>query len=137
MSGELWEHETNATLNSFYGVVYNAVIEQVFNETASLEKNITNISLDSTVAPSVVIESDESPTLNIKQKTALYPGTFRAREGRYVSPVFNNIKTVSGDDLSLLHNGLKMKGHAFNITFTFVPGGLEYRLLEIEFLPVR
>ena len=30
--GEMWEHESNVLLNSFYGVQYDSFIEQVFNE---------------------------------------------------------------------------------------------------------
>lgn len=136
--GEMWEHESNILLNYFYGVQYNAFIEQVFNENPGIEKNIVSLGIDSNVAPNTIIESEESPTLNLKQKTVLYPPSYRRREGKYVSPVYNNIKTTAGDDLSLLHNGLKMKGRAFNISLTFdVDSEFEYRLLEIGYLPVR
>lgn len=136
--GEMWEHEKTGVLNSFYGVQYDSFIEQVFNENAGVEKNLVSLGIDSNLAPNTVIESEESPTLNLKQKTVLYPASYRSREGKYVSPIYNNIKTTAGDDLSLLHNGLKMKGRAFNISLTFdVSTELEYRLLEIGYLPVR
>ena len=136
--GEMWEHESNVLLNSFYGVQYDSFIEQVFNENPEIEKNLVSLGIDSNIAPNTIIESEESPTLNLKQKTVLYPASYRSREGKYVSPVYNNIKTTAGDDLSLLHNGLKMKGRAFNISLTFdVDEELEYRLLEIGYLPVR
>lgn len=136
--GGMWEHESNVLLNSFYGVQYDSFIEQVFNENPGIEKNLVSLGIDSNIAPNTVIESEESPTLNLKQKTVLYPASYRSREGKYVSPVYNNIKTTAGDDLSLLHNGLKMKGRVFNVSLTFdVDEELEYRLLEIGYLPVR
>lgn len=136
--GGMWEHEKTGVLNSFYGVQYDSFIEQVFNENAGVEKNLVSLGIDSNIAPNTVIESEESPTLNLKQKTVLYPASYRSREGKYVSPIYNNIKTTAGDDLSLLHNGFKMKGRAFNISLTFdVSTELEYRLLEIGYLPVR
>ena len=47
-NGSLYEHNTNATRNNFYGVQYNSTITTIFNQGNTETKMFKTLGLDST-----------------------------------------------------------------------------------------
>jgi len=99
----VWKHEDNSSYNSFYGESKIASVKGVVNVEPREEKCLRALEMDSNRAFNTIITTPVTVTNTLGQKTYLYPGTYRERDGSFTSAVFKNILIVGGEDINQIH----------------------------------
>jgi hypothetical protein len=74
------------------------------------EKRLKAIEISSNKALDVNFYSPVTNTFLYGQKSKLYAESFRKRLGSWISAVYKNILTATGENVSLLHSGADMVG---------------------------
>jgi len=126
-----WKHEATIAYNTFYGDSKALSVRGCLNVSPTTQKAIKSLKIDSNRTPNVIIETPVTNTRTLGQKTVLYPATFRSRLGEFVSAVFKNILTVSGEDLTQIHKGDDMVGFYIELEFTD-DGTTEFQLRTVD-----
>ena len=118
-NGRLFEHDSEADLNTFYGKHHSSRLDFYVNKAASIEKRFSNIRM-STNKNIWDIEMAIPEGLNYgNQKTVLKPTILREREGQIVSDILRNIISENGNEnVSLLRRGSRMTGEYMKISLT-------------------
>lgn len=125
--GRMWEHNVNASRNSFYGVNWTSDIAVVFNGSPGLIKSFIGLMEQSTTTWS----PEGSIRTSLGQSSDLTLGDFYYKEGAYMASFFKADNSpgglISGDDL---------KGNW--IKFTLANGNFEAEALQalhMRFIP--
>lgn len=115
---KVWRLERTSSYNTFFGSFKQPSIVSVLNIYPNEEKCLRALETDSNRALNTIITSPVTNTRTVGQKSVLYPGTYRNREGSFTSEVFKNILQIGGaENLALIHTGVDMVGKNLQIEF--------------------
>ncbi len=118
----LYVHDSTEEYNNFYGSVADCSITAVSNENPIVDKHYKELSIDSTTTYGVEITTPITSTRTVGHKTYLKEGSFRDRQGSFVSPILRNVLVADGEeDMSLILNGDRVVGKFANIKLTKTP----------------
>ena len=90
-NGQLYRHNTNATRNNYYGVLYSSIIKTVINESPLDNKLFKTLNLESTDAWSAEILTDVAA-----QSSSITNTSFVKKEGNYFAYVRTNGAAAGG-----------------------------------------
>jgi hypothetical protein len=132
----LWLHERTNVYNTFYGEQKGIKIIGVVNVSPATEKCLKAVSLDANMAFETKISSPLTDNNVIGQETILYTASYNSKEGKWVSPVYQNILTTGGQNLDQLFIGDDMQGKYFEIELNQTSGNkIELRNMGVNILP--
>ena len=132
----LWIHERTNSFNSFYGEQKELKVVGIANVSPATEKCLKAISLDSNMAFETNISTPITSNNVIGQETILHAASYNSREGKWVSPVYQNILTITGQDLDQLFVGDDMQGKYFEVELTQTSSDqIELRSMGVNILP--
>jgi len=116
-NGNLYKHNTNATRNSYYGILYPSKITTVFNNEPSQTKQFKTIATNSTTAWATAIETDQGLGEIHSNYYELKEGTWYAYIRRY--PNDNDLAMISAQGVG------NVTSYASNVlTFSFNIGDI-------------
>lgn len=107
VGGHIYTHNSNSTLNQFYGTDYNGFIEVVCNDNPTMIKFFKAIGLYS--GDNVWQTDDDNITTSLSQVSDLLKADFQNKEGHYYS---NFLRDKNTGDVSkgLVLSGDKLRG---------------------------
>lgn len=131
----LWLHERTDNYNTFYNEVKPINIVGIANVSPITEKCLKSLSMDANIGFETTITTPITTNNLIGQETVLLSNSYMIREGKYVSPVYQNIRTTAGNDLNHLYDGDDMQGKYFTISLTQTSSSkLELRNMGVNIL---
>ena len=110
-NGELYQHNSNATRNDFYGAIYPSSIQTIFNQDYTLNKMFKSIAIDSTKA----WEADIVTDMSTGHMDSSY---FTEKEGMWYSYI-RRLDTENYDTKSISTQGIGSMASYLSLVLTF------------------
>lgn len=110
-NGELYQHNSNATRNAFYGINYPSSIQTIFNQEYAVNKMFKSVSLDSTKS----WEADIVTDMSTGHMDSSY---FTEKEGMWYSYI-RRLDTENYDTKSISTQGIGSVTSYLSLVLTF------------------
>lgn len=115
LDGTVYIHEHSDDNNVVYGENKTFIIRGVVNTSPAMQKCLKSLDVGSNMGMYATITTPITANNEIGQETVLYPASFDYRQGRYVSDVYQNIRTTVGNDMNQLYEGDDMQGEYIEV----------------------
>lgn len=132
--GELWKHNVNDNLNSFYGVRYPSIITFYVNINPTMVKTLSSMRLNSNKPWDVLVEIRPREGKLNGQRSRIKRGNFKNLQGQWFADFLKDMNDVRfNNELEALFKGADLQGNVIKLTIEYNENE-PVRLLSVDTL---